>query len=57
VLLHDWERLAVESKLAAAIVGADTAVKAGLEKLARDTGADKVMVVTDTYEQRRPASV
>jgi CO dehydrogenase nickel-insertion accessory protein CooC1 len=31
-------------------VGSDATVKAGLEKLVRDTGADEVIVVTDTYE-------
>jgi alkanesulfonate monooxygenase SsuD/methylene tetrahydromethanopterin reductase-like flavin-dependent oxidoreductase (luciferase family) len=40
----------VESKLRAAIVGSDATVKAGLEKLVDDTGADEVIVVTDTYE-------
>jgi luciferase family oxidoreductase group 1 len=44
------ERAAVESKLRAAIVGADPTVKAGLEKLVGETGADEVIVVTDTYE-------
>jgi luciferase family oxidoreductase group 1 len=44
------ERAAVENRLGAAIVGSDATVKAGLEKLARDTGADEVIVVTDTYE-------
>jgi luciferase family oxidoreductase group 1 len=46
----DLERAAVESRLGAAIVGSDATVKAGLEKLVRDTGADEVIVVTDTYE-------
>ena len=46
----DGERAAVESRLHAAIVGSITTVKAGLEKLARDTGADEVIVVTDTYD-------
>jgi CO dehydrogenase nickel-insertion accessory protein CooC1 len=32
-------------------VGSDWTVKAGLEKLVRQTGADEVIVVTDTYEQ------
>jgi luciferase family oxidoreductase group 1 len=49
-LWQDWERAAVESKLAAAIVGSDATVKAGLEKLVGDTGAAEVIVVTDTYE-------
>ena len=48
-LWSDWERTAVESKLGAAIVGSDATVKTGLEKLARDTGASEVIVVTDTY--------
>ena len=49
-LWQDWERAAVENKLCAAIVGSDATVKAGLEKLASDTGADEVIVVTDTHE-------
>jgi hypothetical protein len=40
----------VEGKLRAAIVGNNSTVKAGLEKLVGDTGADEVIVVTDTYE-------
>ena len=46
----DLERAAVESRLGAAIVGSEATVKAGLENLVRDTGADEVIVVTDTYE-------
>jgi luciferase family oxidoreductase group 1 len=49
-LWKDYERAAVESKLGAAIVGSNTTVKAGLEKLVGETGADEVIVVTDTYE-------
>ena len=49
-LWQDLERAAVESKLGAAIVGSDATVKAGLERLVGDTGADEVIVVTDTYE-------
>src|ERR1700675_3625328 len=49
-LWQDMERAAVESRLRAAIVGSDATVKAGLEKLVADTGADEVIVVTDTYE-------
>jgi luciferase family oxidoreductase group 1 len=49
-LWQDWERAAVENKLRAAIVGSDASVKAGLQQLVRDTGADEVIVVTDTYE-------
>jgi luciferase family oxidoreductase group 1 len=51
-LWQDWERAAVEDKLGAAIVGSDATVRAGLEKLVRDTGADEVIMVTDTYEHR-----
>jgi luciferase family oxidoreductase group 1 len=50
LLWQDWERAAVQSKLGAATVGSDATVKAGLEKLVGDTGADEVIVVTDTYE-------
>src|SRR5580692_1117801 len=49
-LWQDWERAAVENKLRAAIVGSDATVKAGLEKLVGDTGADELIIVTDTYE-------
>src|ERR1700751_406281 len=49
-LWRELERAAVENKLRAAIVGSDTTVKAGLERLVSDTGADEVIVVTDTYE-------
>ncbi len=48
-LWSEWERAAVESKLGAAIVGSEATVKAGLEKLVRDTGAAEVIAVTDTY--------
>jgi luciferase family oxidoreductase group 1 len=43
------ERTAVLSKLGAAIVGSPATVKAGMEKLVRDTGARELIVVTDTY--------
>jgi luciferase family oxidoreductase group 1 len=49
-LWSDIERATVESRLHAAIVGSDATVQAGLEKLVRDTRADEVIVVTDTYE-------
>ena len=48
-LWTEWERAAVENKLSAAIVGSNDTVRAGLEKLARDTGAAEIIVVTDTY--------
>jgi luciferase family oxidoreductase group 1 len=47
---NELERAAVENKLGAAIVGSNTTVRAGLEKLASDAMADEVIVVTDTYE-------
>lgn len=49
-LWEEWERTAVEEKLAAAIVGSDATVRAGLERLVQGTGADEVIAVTDTYE-------
>src|SRR5271154_1026392 len=49
-LWQDFERVAVESKLGAAIVGSEATVKAGIEKLIQDTGADELIVVTDTFE-------
>jgi luciferase family oxidoreductase group 1 len=48
-LWQDWERAAVESKLGAAIVGSEATVKAGIERLVEDTGADELILVTDTY--------
>lgn len=48
-LWSDWERAAVDNKLGASVVGSDATVKAGLQKLARDTGADELIIVTDTY--------
>src|SRR5712671_245900 len=49
-LWQDHERAAVESKLRTAIVGSNATVQAGLAKLVGDTGADELIVVTDTYE-------
>jgi luciferase family oxidoreductase group 1 len=49
-LWQPWEQAAVESKLGAAIVGSNATVKAGIERLLQDTGADELIVVTDTYE-------
>ena len=40
----------MERRLRAAIVGSDTTVQAGLERLVRDTRANEVIIVTDTYE-------
>ncbi len=49
-LWQEWERVTVMNKLRAAIVGSDATVKAGLQNLVIDTGADEVIVVADTYE-------
>jgi luciferase family oxidoreductase group 1 len=46
----EWERAAVMSKLSAAIVGSESTVQAGLERLVAITGADEVIVVTDTWD-------
>ncbi len=48
-LWHDSERVAVEARLGAAIIGSNATVKAGLEQLVEDTGADEIIIVTDTY--------
>jgi hypothetical protein len=40
----------VMSKMRAAIVGSSATVKAGVEKLVSETGADEIVVVTDAYE-------
>ncbi len=45
-----FEQAAVESRLSAAIVGSDETVKAGLQKLVAETGADEIIVVTDTWD-------
>jgi luciferase family oxidoreductase group 1 len=50
LIWQDWERAAVESKLGAAIVGSNSTVKAGIERLVEKTGADELIVVTDTYD-------
>ncbi len=46
------ERDAVAYRLQQAIVGSNATVKAGLERLIADTGADEIIVVSDTYEHR-----
>src|SRR5664279_1354228 len=51
-LWQEPERAAVESKLRTAIVGSNATVKAGLQQLVDETGADEVIVVTDTYEHK-----
>lgn len=49
-LWNDWERAAVLGKLGAAIVGSAGTVQAGLERLIASTGADEIIVVTDTWD-------
>ncbi len=49
-LWQPWEQEAVERQLSAAIVGSESTVQAGLEKLVRETGANEVILVTDTYD-------
>jgi luciferase family oxidoreductase group 1 len=44
------EKAAVEIRLRAAIIGSNATVKVGFEKLVGDTGANEVIVVTDTYD-------
>jgi luciferase family oxidoreductase group 1 len=44
------ERAAVEGRLNAAIVGSNTTVSTGIEKLIRETRAAELIAVTDTYE-------
>jgi luciferase family oxidoreductase group 1 len=48
-LWNETERALVMGKLGAAIVGSSATVKAGLEKLVSETGADEIIVVTDVY--------
>jgi luciferase family oxidoreductase group 1 len=48
-LWNPIEREAVEARLAAAIVGSESTVHAGLENLLRTTGAQEIIAVTDTY--------
>jgi len=50
-LWSEPERVAVENRLRAAIVGSNETVRAGLDSLVSRTRADEVIVVTDTYEQ------
>jgi luciferase family oxidoreductase group 1 len=47
---QEWEAAVVESKLRAAIVGSMQTVREGLDSLVAATGADEVIVVTDTWE-------
>ena len=47
---NHFEKAAVENKLRAAIVGSAETVQARLERLVSVTGADEVIVVTDTWD-------
>jgi luciferase family oxidoreductase group 1 len=49
-LWTEWERAAVESKLRTAVVGSEETVRAGLERLIASTGADEIIIVTDTWD-------
>ena len=49
-LWTDWERAALENQLRAAIVGSELTVKAGIERLIAATGADELIVATDTWD-------
>ena len=49
-LWQEFERAAVESRLGAAIVGSRETVRSGLETLIAQSGADEIIVVSDTYE-------
>lgn len=51
-LWNDFERAAVQSRLREAIVGSEATVKAGMEKLIAATGADEIIVVTDTWDHQ-----
>ena len=48
-LWSETERTLIMRKLAAALVGSRETIKAGLEKLVRETGADEIIAVTDVY--------
>ena len=48
-LWQPHEREAVNARLQAAIVGSEETVKAGFERLIQTTGANEIIVVTDTY--------
>jgi luciferase family oxidoreductase group 1 len=47
---NEMERAAVEGRLRQAIVGSNATVRAGFERLVNDTGADELIVVSDTYD-------
>jgi luciferase family oxidoreductase group 1 len=49
-LWSEGERFVVESRMAVAVVGGPEAVRRGLERVARETGADELIFVSDLYE-------
>jgi luciferase family oxidoreductase group 1 len=49
-LWDERERAAVQARLRAAIVGSEATVSEGLKRLITATGADEVIVVTDTWD-------
>jgi len=49
-LWSEGERAAVESRLRAALVGSEKTVEQGLGQLVATTGADELIVVTDTWD-------
>ncbi len=51
-LWNPAEREAVAARLGAAIVGSEATVKSGLERLIRETQADEVIAVTDTWDHQ-----
>ena len=51
-LWNPAEREAVEARLGAAIVGSEATIKSGLERLIRETQADEIIAVTDTWHHQ-----
>lgn len=52
-LWSEGERFVVESRMAVAVVGGPETVRRGLERVARETGADELIFVSDLYEHSR----
>ena len=50
-LWQPWEREMVMAKLRTAIVGSPATVAAGINQLLRDTWADEIIAVTDTWDE------
>ncbi len=49
-LWTEWERAVVENRLREAIVGSESTIQARLERLVAATGADELIVMTDTWD-------